>query len=152
MNSEERFWNQVDVGEPGDCWLWKGKVLGDYGRFYYKGKRWYAHRLAWEWTNQQEIPPGMRVLHTCDEPSCVNPAHLQLGTQADNMRQMRERGRSTAGERNVNAKITEKQVREIRRIADEGKLEPEEIAPLVGLSVGEVRKVISGERWKHVKD
>jgi hypothetical protein len=150
MESEERFWSRVDVGEPDECWLWQGLKHEGYGRFYFKGRRVYVHRLSWEWANQQEIPKGMLVLHTCDQSSCVNPAHLQLGTQAENMRQMKERGRSRAGERNALAKMTDAQVKEIRRIANEGKLKHKEIAALVGVSVSGVRKVIYGTRWKHV--
>ena len=151
MNSEERFWNQVKVGDPDECWLWGGKMDQGYGRLYRKGKRIYAHRYAWTLANKREIPAGLFVLHSCDHPSCVNPAHLRLGTQADNMKQMRERGRSTFGERNASAKLTEEQVKEIRRIEKEGKLSQKEIAKLVGVSYGQVRKVISGERWKHVE-
>lgn len=77
-----------------DCVEWTGRrTATGYGRLVRGGKHLYAHR----WTYQQEhgpIPAGMLVRHTCDNPPCVNPEHLVLGTQADNMRDMAERGRS----------------------------------------------------------
>jgi hypothetical protein len=92
---EDRFWANVD--KSGDCWEWQASVnLDGYGRFCLKGKRIRAHRLSWVLANG-EIPEGMCVLHKCDNPPCVSPDHLFLGTRADNVRDMVQKGRCRSG-------------------------------------------------------
>jgi len=92
MLMEERFWAKVDRTD--DCWLWTAcRTTHGYGQFRPERSRGaQAHRVAWELTNGP-IPAGMLVLHRCDNPPCVNPAHLFLGTQSDNMRDMYAKGR-----------------------------------------------------------
>jgi len=88
---EERFWSRVDKSD--DCWEWtRGKFTSGYGSVYFKGKRVQTHRVSWVLTFG-EIPEhdsyhGMCVLHKCDNPGCVNPDHLFLGTQQDNITDM----------------------------------------------------------------
>jgi len=83
-----RFWAKVD--KSGDCWIWTaGRLRQGYGRF--DGQL--AHRVAFAF-ERGPVPDGMFVLHSCDNPPCVNPGHLRLGTHVDNMREMRERRRS----------------------------------------------------------
>lgn len=86
-----KFWSQVDTS--GACWLWRGSIdeFG-YGRFYVVKNEWSTHRFAWRIT-RGEIATGLVVMHACDNPPCVNPAHLSLGTQADNLRDMDAKGR-----------------------------------------------------------
>jgi len=87
----ERFWEKVD--KSGDCWTWKGGTFRfGYGSFRVGDRRIPAHRVSWELAFGK-IADGMCVLHTCDNPGCVNPAHLRLGTQQDNVRDAREKGR-----------------------------------------------------------
>lgn len=76
------------------CWDWNGakNVRNGYGSLYAEGRAWKAHRVSYE-HHVGPIPEGMKVLHACDNPPCVNPAHLGVGTQRDNMRQASERGR-----------------------------------------------------------
>lgn len=81
---KERFWDKVDFGNSPRmtcCWLWTGHTVGKgYGRFRLDGRMQLAHRVAYE-LDIGPIPDGMVVRHLCDVPACVNPAHLELGTQ-----------------------------------------------------------------------
>jgi len=74
------------------CWEWIGsKTTLGYGQLKHDGKKWYAHRLMWIADNG-DIPVGAHVLHSCDNPSCINPEHLRIGTHSDNMRDKYKRG------------------------------------------------------------
>jgi len=112
----DRFWSKVDT-EPTEtgCLEWQAHRNNQgYGRFRIKNDLWYAHRVLWTSINGK-IPQEKCVLHKCDNPSCVNIHHLFLGTKQDNIRDRCRKGRSylPKGEKNGNAKLTEKQVRQI---------------------------------------
>lgn len=90
--SERKFWSMTK--QSGECLEWRGARVGDgYGQLRWDGKRVLAHRLAWQNKNGQ-IPDGLNVLHRCDNPPCVNPAHLFLGTHQENMRDRDAKGRN----------------------------------------------------------
>ncbi len=97
-SAKERLWEKVD--RSGDCWIWKGAISNKgYGSFRFNNKTELAHRVAWILVNGP-IPDGVGdhgtcVLHSCDNPRCVNPAHLFLGTQVDNINDMVRKGRGT---------------------------------------------------------
>lgn len=144
-----RFWNQVDKG--GGCWLWTGsRSHRGYGQFCttYEGhKFWKAHRFSW-YIHNGEIPKGMYVLHTCDNPWCVNPEHLWLGTHAENQIDKVNKMRHQHGERVHTAKLTEGQVLEI--LASDERYE--DIAVRYSIHPGHVSKIKTGRAWKHLQD
>lgn len=96
---EHRFWSKVAIAGPDDCWLWQACMSDNgYGFFRLDNKQWRAHRVAWQLT-YGDIPEELRVLHKCDVPLCVNPNHLFLGTDTDNMHDRDAKGRQAKGER-----------------------------------------------------
>lgn len=94
--TEEQFWARVE--KSNGCWIWKGaKIRGGYGRLYVNRNGIPAHRFSWEIANRQHVPKGFFVCHHCDNPPCVNPEHLFLGTHIGNMLDMKMKGRSLKG-------------------------------------------------------
>ena len=90
----ERFKSRIDIVDPAECWLWSaGKFADGYGALNYGShKPGYAHRFSYL-LRHGEIPEGAVVMHTCDTPACVNPNHLQAGSQASNIKDAVSRGR-----------------------------------------------------------
>lgn len=155
-----RFWAKVDKNGPiiyehlGKCWVWTGwtNELG-YGlvsRVEGIRRLHRAHRVSWTLTNGK-IPDGLLVLHRCDNPACVNPEHTFLGTHADNIRDKMEKGRGghLRGEEAGRAKLTENEVREIRKMRGEGAVYPV-IARRFGVSESTIAAIIRGRSWKHL--
>lgn len=95
----ERFWSKVDRGGPDDCWNWTACAQREgYGRFMRRGRVWQATHVAWELHHGAPPPKGALVCHRCDNPRCVNPAHLFIGTHLDNRRDCVAKGRARGGE------------------------------------------------------
>lgn len=146
-----RFFSNIKA-VPSGCHEWqRSKKPGGYGQLRLGGKTLYAHRVAWEIANG-DIPNGLHVCHTCDNPKCVNPDHLFLGTHADNMRDKKMKGRAVAfnGESHPRSRLTENVVREIRRMRTNG-LTLRAIASEFGVSHVQVFKVCGGKQWKCVE-
>ena len=105
------------VAEPNSgCWIWTGTVHGKgYGHIWYNGSCNKAHRVSYE-VYVGEIPEGMVVMHRCDNPACVNPDHLILGTNQENMDDRNKKMRQAHGESHSKAKLTDELVRHIRSL------------------------------------
>ena len=88
----KRFWNKVDIKGPNDCWEWLRAKSRGYGNFWFKDKTYSAHRFVLYLVNGVHPPDDMFVCHHCDNPGCVNPNHLYIGTRSDNGKDMVERG------------------------------------------------------------
>lgn len=139
------FWRRVD--RSGECWIWTaGRNSHGYGRMHWRGRGdCYTHRLSWEIHNGP-IPAGEWVLHTCDNPPCCNPAHLWLGSLADNHRDMVTKSRHHHGERHANAKLTDAQVEAIRRFFPGSGLTQAEMAAMLGVGRSSISRILSGRR------
>lgn len=146
--AERRFWNRVDqTTTPDGCWPWMGSRSGGYGHVRRDGKIWITHRLAYALTYGQ-IPPGMLVCHSCDNPPCCNPEHLFLGTDADNSRDRNAKGRQARlrGTANGNARLTLWQVADIRTQAATGRRQ-RDIAADYGIAQTTVSKIARGRSY-----
>jgi predicted XRE-type DNA-binding protein len=169
----ERFWAKVTKADSGECWGWTARITSDgYGQFREGGKgsrNVRAHRFAYELT-KGPIPEGLLVCHTCDNPLCCNPAHLFVGTVADNAADMVAKGRScrgaahrnygkawakatpeqrARGERNGTSKLTANMVREIRRFYQQG-MRQVDLASRFGVEQSNISNIIRRKTWKHV--
>lgn len=157
-----RFWDHVDVEERASdelCWNWKGakNKLG-YG-FITESvseqtktrlrKRFRAHRLSYE-IHYGTIPAGIFVCHRCDNPSCVNPRHLFLGTQKDNLSDAARKGRTALGAKNGAAVLTEDQVREARQIYNDEGISARQLGFRYGVNPRYMWAVIARKAWKHI--
>lgn len=144
----ERFWSKVDKRGDDECWPWLGGRHKRTGHGYFL--RTYAHRVALflsggGWAGQ------LCALHSCDNPPCCNPAHLRIGTVADNMRDKKERGRCNParGERSNRTKLTAPDVAEMRRRKSAGE-RTADIAESFGISEISAYLIITRRRWAHV--
>jgi hypothetical protein len=144
----DRFWEKVDKG--GECWLWTGGTTSKgYGCFYQGTKDCMTHRFSYE-PHLGLIPAGLCVLHRCDQPRRVNPAHLFPGTLADNNADMAAKGRSAKGERLPAARLTPEKVRQIRAAHAAGTHTQAELARRFGVTHGTIYFVVERKTWRYV--
>lgn len=143
----------IPVPESG-CFVWEGAVTATgYGVLRRKGVNYYAHRVAWEQAHGA-IPEKMHVCHKCDTPSCVNPAHLFLGTHQDNhldkIRKGRGRGGRLQGEKHPSHKLTDADIVNIRAIYKHTNASQTLLASMYGVGQAQISSIVRGEAWKHV--
>jgi hypothetical protein len=161
-----RFWSRVQVGGPDECWPWTfSRDRAGYGLFNYAKTTWRAHRVAY-FIGHNTDPGELLACHSCDNPCCCNPAHLFLGTPADNLHDCQSKGRlnTAAGDRHRTkkhpelilrgeqvggSKLSAAQVIEIRRRFAKGETQ-EHIASCFNVTRGTVKGITVGNRWMHV--
>ena len=150
--AEQRFWKKVDKRGSGGCWDWTGGKVRGYGEIWINGKMVRAHRFSWEIHNGP-IPEGTCVCHHCDNRSCVNPAHLFLGTYADNVHDMLAKGRGyrACGKANGNSKLTEQDIHKIRILIKDKRLSLKKIGFMFGVSGTAISWVKLGKSWSWLK-
>jgi predicted XRE-type DNA-binding protein len=155
-NYEERFWRKVNknsgVTSPfadGECWEWtKGLFTNGYGAFNYYGKNVHSH--VFSWFLHSGLWPDKLVLHKCDNRRCVRPDHLWLGTNADNMKDKKDKGRTAKEESHGSSKLTKKQVWKIHKLYREKGLTQENISLKINISRGQVSYIVDGKCWPNI--
>jgi hypothetical protein len=145
---EQRFWSKVEKTEK--CWNWlSSKQSKGYGQFRHGNSMRLAHRVTWELTYGR-IPLRLCVLHHCDNPLCVNPSHLFLGTQSDNMHDKFVKDRQNKGETDGFHKLTEKDVGRIREEYVPHHVTRPMLANKYHVHRRTIDSVLDGKTWRHV--
>jgi hypothetical protein len=150
LSEADRFMKRVKKGGRDECWPWTGSLNSGYGQFRNQaGEIELAHRASWRMF-VGPIPDGMHMLHRCDNPPCVNPAHLFLGSQNDNVQDMWAKKRAnpgtSRGEKHGMAKLTAEIVKEIRKSSDMGTV----LALRYGVSHSTITDIRHRRIWNHI--
>jgi hypothetical protein len=159
-NTPEVLWSKVDIRGPDDCWPWKGhRNHQGYGRTWINDVAYYAHRVIYDLANPGVIErKGPRshadkgfIRHKCDNPSCCNPAHMETGSNQDNMDDKVKRNRQNRypGCTGPRCKLNEEQVRELRALKAKG-MSNHDLANRYGISVCSVKSAISRRTYKDI--
>lgn len=145
MTTQQRF--EYYTKKTDGCWIWIGANFGirRYGAFYFEGKSGGAHVYAYK-AFRGEVAPGMFVCHTCDNPLCVNPDHLFLGTPKENTADMmkKQRGKWPNGDAHHLSKLTDAQVAEV--ISLRGRMPQREVASIYGVDASHISRLMSGHK------
>ena len=150
-NLVELFWRYAKKQSKVKCWIWTGSTNGRYGIVQYPKprKNFGAHRVSYE-IHKGKIPSNMSVLHTCDNPLCVNPHHLFLGSQLTNIRDMISKGRrvqpNVIGELNGRAKLTATEAAAIRTSTSSTK----ELSTKYKVCKGTIYAIKKHRLWSHI--
>jgi len=144
---KDRFFSFVEKTEY--CWNWIGDIgVGGYGRIWHNGKTVKAHRLSYI-KFKGKIPKGILVCHKCDNPKCVNPDHLFLGTEKDNTDDRDNKDRQARGSCHGMSKFTDKDIIEIKTLLLKN-ITISEIAKIYAVDWGTIKNIKSGKTWKHI--
>lgn len=146
--ANERFWSRVSKTDG--CWLWTARTQAKrgYGLMWWNGKTTGAHRVSYE-IHHGEIHSGSVVMHTCDTPACVNPAHLVVGTHADNQYDKVRKQRQARGSSQGHAKLVESQVLEIRARLAAGERQ-NHLAREFGVNPCTINDIAKRRWWRHL--
>ena len=151
LSETEMFWQRVKKHGPDNCWEWTGTIENHgYARIGAGENRKLAHRLCWEIV-YGPIPDGMCVCHKCDNPGCVNPNHLFLGTQLENMQDREQKGRTARGSANGKAKLNAEQVKEIRKRYQAGGITYKQLGLDYEVSKEAIQGIVKRRRWTWVQ-
>lgn len=145
-----RFWRRVDKNGPihavhGQCWQWTAGKRAGYGRIQHLRKSLSAHRVSWVIVGES-IPDRLKVLHKCDNPGCVRPSHLFVGTSKANSADMAAKGRSSRGGKHYCSKLTTRDVKEIRRTC----ATQASLARQFRVTKQTISNIIKRDTWKHI--
>lgn len=150
--AQKRFWKKVQKGKPNECWEWKGAFKLVYGIVVVvlsdQRVELRAHRISYFLTHG-DFDRRLCVCHECDNPKCVNPKHLFLGTSPENTYDRNRKQRDARGETSGTHKLTEKQVQEIRRLYSTGRMSGPEIGKRYGLHRTNAWYLVN-RTWKHL--
>lgn len=143
------FLSNIAHDENG-CWNWSAYIATTgYGMFRFRQRNTKAHRVSYV-IHRGEIPAGLLVLHKCDNRKCVNPDHLFLGTTADNMRDMAQKGRAVKGSAHKLSRLTETQVVGILTLRQRFGVPCSRIANSLGVHPTTIELIVNGKTWPHV--
>ncbi len=162
QETHKSFWRKINKNGPlhpvlkTRCWIWTAATNGNYGVFFTpkpKRKQWSSHRFSWH-LHSGSIPKGLCVLHHCDNPLCVRPLHLFLGTKMDNREDSKSKDRHNRGERNGSATLTNTQIKEIRSRYRSGWGQGSHSAIAIARDYNVSRElvyfIIRRKLWKHI--
>ena len=145
---EERFLSKVLIAPFQECWTWLGGLSGGYGHFWNGSKRIMAHRFSYE-KYVRKLIDGEQALHHCDNRSCVNPNHLFVGTNLDNVRDKVKKGRQTRGEKSNRGTLKATDIPTIRYMKAQGYTNAM-VSEIFKISSGTVSKIANKQIWKHI--
>ena len=150
MSDRSRFWDKTERDPETGCEEWTGALdLDGYGVFWLDGKTHRAHRVSYQWF-YHTLEDGDVLLHTCDNPICVEPTHLSIGSQSDNLTDMKEKGRAAKGVDNANTKLQESDIHTIRRLLKMG-FSPTKIATKFEVDAAAIKDIQTGRTWSHIE-
>lgn len=160
QTTTQKFLEKIDVDKTSHCWTWTAQKDKDgYGTMMvninHKQKRMRAHRLSWQLYNHKEVPKGLLVLHHCDNPSCVNPDHLFLGTAKDNTQDMVKKGRkgynNIGGERHPKARLDNEKVIQIRELYATKKYTQKELGKIFKVGGRQIGYIVNNQSWRNIE-